>query len=240
MTKCSPRRLIVATLLAVGVAPQVHSAHMVEIDGANVKFFYDAHFWGWGTATVSNDSISFALSDDYALTAKTRVAGGQAYASINTPGTAALIVVANSGYTLNTLAASTLKGNYELPAMGGSAFTSVTSRLLGGSDYSGGAFIPQALLGTLDTSPTAMSNGSSAGSGSWSSSDSVLLGAYKALQVDPALMLNLSQLGEGSTHAALTSLNYGFVASTVPEPQTYAMLIAGLGLMGWVARCRSE
>ena len=49
------------------------------------------------------------------------------------------------------------------------------------------------------------------------------------------------------TSIAFTTPNYEFyygatvgspLVAAVPEPQTYAMLLAGLGLLGWVARRR--
>jgi hypothetical protein len=35
-------------------------------------------------------------------------------------------------------------------------------------------------------------------------------------------------------------LAFSFVANPVPEPETYAMLMAGLGVVGWVARRRRQ
>ena len=35
-------------------------------------------------------------------------------------------------------------------------------------------------------------------------------------------------------------LQYGFIAANVPEPESYAMLLAGLGLMGFVVRRRKQ
>ena len=58
-------------------------------------------------------------------------------------------------------------------------------------------------------------------------------------------MINLAKTGAtGSTQYALNLYtNQGkqdfLVASPVPEPETYAMLLSGLALMGWVSRRRS-
>ncbi|QHI98324.1 PEP-CTERM sorting domain-containing protein [Xylophilus rhododendri] len=42
----------------------------------------------------------------------------------------------------------------------------------------------------------------------------------------------------GASLAAPVSFNTQFVLAAVPEPETYAMLLAGLGVMGFVARRR--
>lgn len=49
---------------------------------------------------------------------------------------------------------------------------------------------------------------------------------------------------EGGSFAAITAqpqnqLRVSFNAAAVPEPETYAMLLAGLGLVGWLAKRRS-
>jgi len=53
-----------------------------------------------------------------------------------------------------------------------------------------------------------------------------------------SLVLDTSSLPQSDT----AHLSYGsfHVTSPVPEPETYAMLLAGLGLMGFVARRRKQ
>ena len=53
--------------------------------------------------------------------------------------------------------------------------------------------------------------------------------------VGNAFTVNLSGLQTAPTGGSLT---FAFINSPVPEPETYAMLLAGLGLMGAVARRR--
>jgi PEP-CTERM motif len=48
--------------------------------------------------------------------------------------------------------------------------------------------------------------------------------------------LNIS----GVTSGSLGGIYTGSIAATIPEPETYAMLLAGLGLMGAVVRRRSS
>jgi PEP-CTERM motif len=47
-------------------------------------------------------------------------------------------------------------------------------------------------------------------------------------------------LNGGGTHFAMDNLAINEVASAVPEPETYIMLLAGLGFIGFMARRRSD
>ena len=53
-------------------------------------------------------------------------------------------------------------------------------------------------------------------------------------------------LDSGSAYLNIHSTVYGggeirgFLAGPVPEPQTYAMLLAGLGMLGWTAKRRQH
>lgn len=51
-----------------------------------------------------------------------------------------------------------------------------------------------------------------------------------------ALGYDIGTLGIGQT----ATIGYAYIFAPVPEPETYAMLIAGLGLMGFVARRRQK
>jgi hypothetical protein len=64
--------------------------------------------------------------------------------------------------------------------------------------------------------------------------------------VGPVYMVMYSQFGFHGTNQNGLGSSAGFeewstrvaVTSAIPEPETYAMLLAGLGLMGFVARRR--
>ena len=44
----------------------------------------------------------------------------------------------------------------------------------------------------------------------------------------------------GNAHNSITGLDHAFLLTPVPEPETYAMFLAGLGLMGFIARRRKN
>ena len=52
--------------------------------------------------------------------------------------------------------------------------------------------------------------------------------------VDPLVLGGWNSVGDWSPS------NMQFSATMVPEPETYAMLLAGLGLLGFMARRRKE
>lgn len=72
--------------------------------------------------------------------------------------------------------------------------------------------------------------------------------------VDPSLMLTVAQAAGGygfanssinlsydlGTINARQTVSFGYIISIVPEPETYAMLLAGLGLIGFSAYRRSD
>ena len=44
----------------------------------------------------------------------------------------------------------------------------------------------------------------------------------------------------GYAHNSITGAEHAFLLTPVPEPETYAMFLAGLGLMGFMARRRKN
>ena len=68
----------------------------------------------------------------------------------------------------------------------------------------------------------------------WSNINTVTFTSFGGV-ANPALM----NIG-GGTHFAMDNLAINEVVSAVPESETYAMLLAGLGLIGFMARRRND
>lgn len=228
------RSLMFAALVAAGAVSSAHATNLVEIAGTNVKFYYDADFWT-GTASVTGNTISFALSEDYDLTAKVISKSGHKEITFDDGIEGALFVVANAGYNLAPSVSNSVVGGYSPAATGGYASSALNSVLLGGSGYSNGVVSGALADGNLyhwweSTGVNPVSSSTSA----------TLSNSYKAARVDTDFSLEVLQTGSGTSNLTLSNISYGFSVSAVPEPETYAMMIAGLGLVGFAARRRKQ
>lgn len=52
--------------------------------------------------------------------------------------------------------------------------------------------------------------------------------------------LGVANVGDNNNDSQLELRNVMTSATAVPEPETYAMLLAGLGLAGWMTRRKSS
>jgi hypothetical protein len=230
-------------LLAVGVvATGAAQAAYVEIDSANVKFFYDADFWGLNTASVTGDSIAFNIASDFTVSAKVRASAtngqsDQQYSDGATPG---VIAVAKTGYRLQSYFGATVAGNFGLSANGGYVSVGAYGSVTEGS-YSGGNFTAGNLLGFYGSTEDHSSTGvAKTGAFNTTTFTGNLLPTVSTVGVDSLLTSYASQGGPGLSSSALTKVSYEFAVVPVPEPETYAMLLAGLGLVGAIARRRRK
>ena len=239
------KTLSAASLLALGlvsVAGASQAANYAEIDGTNVQFLYDADFWGANTATVTGNSISFDIGSDYALAAKVKAtslngASVQDYSDSAFPG---LIAVAKNGYQLLGTVDTSLTADYSTSAKGGFVNASAYGYLHQGS-FSNGAFNADPSKWSVYS---VMDDGFSNGAATSGTLNTVTqAGAWDGLQamsLEVTLGSHAEQSGPGLSSIAMTNVSYGFavMAAPVPEPETCAMLLAGLGLVGVMARRR--
>ena len=118
-------------------------------------------------------------------------------------------------------------GNFADTSMSATAFLSVN-----GGDYMPvGGSITKVL--TLD--------GGNVRSGYFADSGQVSFGSFESLEVTGGV---ISLSASGGIYASIISqpqntLEFSFTAAPVPEPESWALLMAGLGLIGYAARRRS-
>ena len=237
------RRAILVALAGAAFAGSSHATNLVEIDGTNIKFYYDADFWG-SAPTVTGNSISFDLSDDFALTAKGRIAGAHKEVSYRDRGTGVLFAVAKDGAAIKTSYTQSFSGHANVDTSSADGEALASTGTYGGTDFTGGKMVGQTLLGYA-TASAYYEYGAPAAAGDFFRSRQLDSSGfkpkqyYRALQLDPLLSVDLRQFGIGTAQIALTDISYSFVMA-VPEPETYAMMIAGLGLVGFAARRRGR
>ena len=93
--------------------------------------------------------------------------------------------------------------------------------------------LPATSLAKVQTSPN---------SGYFADMATAPLGTFSSFSVSAA-SLTLAASGAGFALIGAQPQNelaFSFYANPVPEPETYAMLLAGLGVVGWVARRRRQ
>lgn len=245
-------KLYVASALAgailLGGGASASAANYIQVSGEHLDFFYDADLYGAGTATVVGDSISFLMPSSFATTSKVKYAGDTGHNTVSNYLENGLIVVAHSGYNLES--SVTTGGSLDLISSNGGSSGSL--------QYSGYAYSGSFINGVvtkprrqefifggpaiggfrLDTAGTKTLEIASTTSGNYA--------AYSTLILETGLFYGASQTGKGVATVDIGTLSFGFKALPngttptvpVPEPETYAMLLAGVGLIGAIVRRR--
>lgn len=143
-------------------------------------------------------------------------------------------VTANPGYFL-TGPISAFLGNLVFNELGGA-----TTTFTGAGEVSVDGSPSMPVAGALDR--TVLASVGSFVSGYYSGSGSVPYGPFTSLTVSNA---SITLMASGGTFASIIAqpqnkLEYSFDAMPVPEPQTYAMLLAGMATLGWLVRRRQS
>lgn len=139
----------------------------------------------------------------------------------------------NPGYVLNGPLMGSL-GNITYAEFG-NATTSLSASASVSVDAGPAIPLPITPLPKVATSAT---------TGYFAGSASAPLGAFNSFSVTGGAITLTAQATPGSFAAIIgqtqNQLKFEFYANPVPEPETYALMLAGLGLIGWVARRRAR
>jgi len=232
---------MIATLVAAAFAQSAQAVNMVQIDGAHASFFYDADFWGLGTAAVVGDKISFTTPAYFNQRAEGYGKNGEGSDRYTNQSSSAVVAVAKNGYQLTGGVAYDLTTTYAQPGAGAFA-THVNVNTIDSGSWNGSTFVAGSQLGQFSLSLSRGSTFDGTGTGTDHNSGFVSgVGAYSALGLDSYLFLTTSQRGVGYSEAGLSAASYQFgIASAVPEPATYGMLLGGLALVGLASRRRRK
>ena len=226
------KNLLLASALLLAFAGTSHAGTWT---GDHFTVTYDDEFWGASFAGGSGSAFSFAGLDDLGMTASSNGAknfwkydGWNGYSSLS--------IVAHAGFRL---AGVTSGATGAISALTG--FASNTEAHTGVSTQSYWSGV-SGHLGTSATNDQFSIVG-------WGSNVNVFnsSGHTSFAQQVSAAVLDYSTngwtqvIGTGSSATAKQYTAYfNVVTAPIPEPESYALLLAGLGLMGTVARRRSR
>ncbi|SDG79500.1 MULTISPECIES: PEP-CTERM sorting domain-containing protein [unclassified Duganella] len=230
-------RAPLAFAFAVGMMSSAQAVNYVSVAGNDITFYYDADFWGLNAGSVSGNSISFGVDPSYSLLAKVasnKPAGTnvQTYAD---SASAAVIAVAHNGYVLNSAVGFNLQGSYG-GVNGGSAMTTTAGGDIYGGTFASGVFNSGNYINSYSVGFASDAQSPAAGNINVSQSGGDNGIQYSALGLDALIYANVYQHGPGNLSLDVASARYEFSVSAVPEPETYGMLLLGLGALGFIAR----
>lgn len=237
--------VMAAATLAAGAA---QAANYVKLSGDKVDFYYDRDFWTLG-ATVSGNSISVltglvgesvavseGAQDPYQGPVFSKALNFE-YAYDNS-----IIAVAHDGYWLNNNI--TAAADVSLQSTGFSGSSSFTlENVYTRGEYSGGSFVPAGALGTNVEHRYFYFDGYGNG-GAGEDNSPIYPGTtrerHQAIAAGGVYYGTAEVTGLGIGSSTLNGINYNFSVTAVPEPDQYALLGAGLALLGCLARRRQR
>lgn len=223
-----------ASLLSGGAL----AVNMVTVAGANVSFTYDADLLGlYGTPSVSGDSLVFTPTNFFAESTN-----GEGFAMTNA--TLNVRITANGGYQFSNVSLIE-RGDYYLigsdaeVAVGGQIRVfdldnPIVNEATDSIETTAPLSVHTTLSGFTTTNWTANASVAIPGTG-WGGADGIVDGVN--LTIENLLIANTSQSGS----AAFIEKKFAgstLIITAVPEAETYAMMLAGLGLVGFMARRR--
>lgn len=222
--------LAVMGLSAALLGGNALAATPITLTGNYVSYSFDAEQLGlFGAASLSGDELVFAPTN-FAATSANGIAGG-AVQTLN------VTVSANSGYQLSAINL-TESGSYNLSS-GGNVFVTgnITALDIEGTTESQeiGNIVTTAPLGVIGATTGWVANaGVVLPATGWGGTDGVVnsIGLKITNQLFAASVLG------GTSEVWKSAVGINVVTSPVPEAEPYALMLAGLGLVGFMVRRR--
>jgi hypothetical protein len=214
-------------------------AAMQTVDAVGYTFSFDDVLWGvpLGTSFSSAGDV-FTFADLGYATSDAVAKRGQSYSTVNDWLYSAVTVTAKSGYQIagiTTLATGQVSATAGADALATAyadvAFSTSWSTDTGEghkpSGYSAAGVYAEpgtsALLAYSVTDTAVFSSG-----------------PMSAVGTSDVYVSTFAALAGSAANASLNTASFSVAVTPVPEPETYAMLLAGLGLIGTIARRRKQ
>ncbi len=229
------KKSLLASLLLLAFASAANAA-TYHADHFTVT--YDEEFWGTTVSGGSGGAFSFATLDELGLSLTSTGTRSLVMKEGTWNGNTGLTIVADAGYHIAGITSGATGAINATPGSGTGteAFAQVATNAYW---YSGATYI-----GSIDTLNQTYRGvyGTSGSNGSFDAHGSIVFApALGEIRLDYYTQGNTGAKGLGSTGTAIQSSAYfNVVTAPIPEPESYALLLAGLGLMGTVARRRSR
>ncbi|MFO1192278.1 MAG: PEP-CTERM sorting domain-containing protein [Rhodoferax sp.] len=225
----SIKQLVAGVFLSASLS--MASAAVVQYDAFSLSFDETTQL-GYPSFSTSGGGGSTGFGWSLPSSIKVISLGGGAVETTFTLPT--FTITAKPGWTLSGPLSSFI-GNVVFNEVGSGALTTMTAT--GQLSFDGGPSVPVggALSKIVTTDETDVRSGFFADTADTSH------GGFQSLTVSAA---SLTLRAEGGVYASILAqpqnvLQFGIIAAPVPEPESWALLMAGLGLVGYAAHRRS-
>jgi len=222
--------ILAVGIIALASAATSSASTIVDLGGYTLNYNEDTILGGISSSFSSDDgSVGFSWS----LPADVNVLnlGLPQSVSFTLP---SFTITANAGYTLSGPVMGFL-GNLVYTEVGGATTSASATGDVSVDD--GAAVTVGGSLGRVET--LSFTNGSS---GYYSSSTEVPTGSFNSFSISNFMLTLNASNGAFSSIVGQpqNELKVSFFATPVPEPETYAMMLAGIGLIATIARRRKK
>ena len=230
--------LAIAAAATVGTSA---SAAVQTVDAVGYTFSYDDSFWGTSVGTTFSNSGNVFTFANLGYESSSAVArSGSTSSDLYDSFDSAVSVSAKSGYEISGI---TTGATGRLSAISGPAADSVANAIAFSGTYwstnvSGRKPGPEGYVSVFASGGDTSKMSTYSTSDAASASANFYAGTTQAVGNYIAWLYTDASKGGSSAYASQDTASFAVAVTAVPEPETYAMLLAGLGLVGAIARRR--